>query len=209
MKNNDADAGGSLPRSEPSLNADRLSNDQRFSGDNSANKAHDVKVYLDTMSEVIYTELKQIAAAQMRREQPGHTLSPTSLVHEAYIKLQAVGVFATIQDESHTKALITRVMQRLLIDHFRARRAREARNNNHVKNAEPELMFSIQDANITSAITELANIDPRAADIMHLRYYSGLTLVQIAMCLGVSLSTIEKESRHASAWLKVRLKDKL
>jgi RNA polymerase sigma-70 factor (ECF subfamily) len=160
---------------------------------------------------VVYEELRRLAAGYMSRETPGHTLQPTALVHEAYLKL----VDQTRVDwkgKTHFFAVGARVMQRLLVDHARGRGAQkrgagwrsvtlsEALDPLAGEALDPEGLLDLN-----AAVEELAEIDEREAKVVTLRFFGGLTVDQVAEVLGVSKRTVENDWRHAQAWLRLKL----
>lgn len=160
---------------------------------------------------VVYEELRRLARRYMNRETPGHTLQPTALVHEAYLKL--VGqTRVDWQGKTHFLAVGARVMRRLLVDHARGRGAvkrgagRQCVTLSEVFGAlpgggmEPEQLLDLN-----AALDRLAVLDEREARVVTLRFFGGLTIDQVAEALGVSKRTVEYDWRHAQAWLKHEL----
>lgn len=156
-----------------------------------------------------YPELARIAARFLRNERSSHTLDPQALVHELWIRMTA-GLNVTIQDRSHFYALAANMMRRILIDHARARAAGK-RGGDHRRVsltavdgfrpiAHDEDLLSLE-----QALMELENDDPRAAQVVELRFFGGLDGAEIAAALGISEITVKRDWRAARAWLLTRL----
>jgi len=162
---------------------------------------------------VVYDELRRLARGYMSRETPGHTLQPTALVHEAYLKL----VDQTRVDwkgKTHFYAVGARVMRRLLVDHARERGALKRgagwQNVSFSEALDPlggEALDREQLLDLNAALEQLAEIDEREARVVTLRFFGGLTVEQVAEVLGMSKRTVENDWRHAQAWLRLRLSE--
>jgi RNA polymerase sigma-70 factor (ECF subfamily) len=161
-----------------------------------------------TLFDVLYRELRRLAEAVMRAERANHTLQPTALVHEAYLRLTAQDRVAW-QNRAHFFAIAAQMMRRVLIDHAREHLAAK-RPGAHLKvllddrigAAQPpacELMM------VDEALVELARIDPRQAQIVELKYFGGLSEQEVAAVLSVSRATVTREWQTARAWLYRRL----
>ena len=162
---------------------------------------------------LVYDELRRLAKGYMSRETPGHTLQPTALVHEAYLKL-VDQTRANWRGKTHFFAVGARVMRRLLVDHARERGAlkrgagwrsvtlSEATDSLGREGLGPEQILDLNDA-----LEQLAEVDDREAKVVTLRFFGGLTVEQVAEALGVSTRTVENDWRHAQAWLLVRLSE--
>jgi RNA polymerase sigma factor (TIGR02999 family) len=163
---------------------------------------------------VVYDELRRLARGYMSRETPGHTLQPTALVHEAYLKL----IDQTRVDwkgRTHFYAVGAKVMRRLLVDHARERGALKRgagwQNVSFSEALDPlggEVLDREQLLDLDSALEQLAEIDEREARVVTLRFFGGLTVEQVAEVLGMSKRTVENDWRHAQAWLRLRLSAK-
>jgi RNA polymerase sigma factor (TIGR02999 family) len=157
---------------------------------------------------LVYDELRRRAAGQLRRDRKEHTLQPTALVHEAYLRL--VGQREVDwQCRMHFFALASRMMRRVLVDHARARAA--------AKRPDASLRVTL-DSDLSSvdprgcdllmldeALSELAHLDQRQGSIVELCYFGGLTEDEVAATLSVSRSTVSRELRSAKAWLFRRM----
>jgi RNA polymerase sigma factor (TIGR02999 family) len=162
----------------------------------------------DELIPLVYAELHRQATARLRRERPDHTLQPTALVHEAYVRLIGQQRMAW-QNRAQFFGVAAQMMRRILVDHARARGA--AKRPSHrlrVSVREDEAMSPPLDCELIlldQASTELAALDPRQARIVELRYFGGLSDKEIAPALKVSRSTITRECQSARAWLYRRM----
>jgi len=164
---------------------------------------------LESLTPLVYGELRRIAQRLFGSESPGHTLQPTALVHEAYEKL--IGVDTDWQDRTHFYALAARMMRRLLVNHANARKAAK-RGGDALRvtldesavggNAEENLL------DLDYALSKLAGFDERMARILELHYFGGLTHEQAARVVGVSEPTSRRDLRLARAWLRKYMSEK-
>jgi RNA polymerase sigma factor (TIGR02999 family) len=162
----------------------------------------------DDLFPVIYGELRRVADRYLRRERHNHTLQPTALVHEAWLKLQNEHN-QNWYGRTHGLALGAQAMRRLLVDHGRHQK-REKRGGGVRPLAFDELMKAnttgavpIEDLlTLEDALTRLEAEDPRAAEVVSLRFFSGMSSKEVAEYLQVSLRTVEADWTHARAWLK-------
>ncbi len=157
---------------------------------------------------VAYQELRRMAAWQMQRERPGHTLQPTALVNELYLKLFGMEPVAW-QNRAHFFAVAARQIRRLLIDHARAHNARKREGGPAKLSlteagelAAPQAHDLIE---IDEALTRLQILDARAASVVELRFFGGLTETESAEALGISLATLKRDLDFARAWLSNQL----
>jgi RNA polymerase sigma factor (TIGR02999 family) len=160
---------------------------------------------------VIYGELRRVAERYLGRERRNHTLQPTALVHEAWLRLQNErGV--QWQGRTHGLALGAQAMRRLLVDHGRHQK-REKRGGGAQPIALDDLIKAsetgavpVEDLlTLENALSRLEAIDPRAAQVVVLRFFSGMSNPEVAEHLGLSLRTVESDWTHARAWLKREL----
>jgi RNA polymerase sigma-70 factor (ECF subfamily) len=164
----------------------------------------------ETLFPVVYNELRRLARGYMSRERSGHTLQPTALVHEAYLKL-VDQTRADWRGRTHFFAVGARVMQRLLVDHARERGAhKRGAGWRRVTLAgafgsAPDGLGPERLLDLNAALERLAALDEREARVVTLRYFGGLTVEQVAEVLGVSRRTVDSDWRHAQAWLKHEL----
>jgi RNA polymerase sigma factor (TIGR02999 family) len=163
---------------------------------------------LNRIVPLVYAELRRIARRRLDREGSARSLTPTVLVHDAYLKLMDVRE-ARFRDRAHFLAMASRVMRRLLIDRARARRAARRGGGAEVVEWEDDLVASDAQADaladLDEALTRLEAIDPRQGQIVEQRYFGGLTLEETAEVIGVSLATVKRELRFAHAWLAAAL----
>jgi RNA polymerase sigma factor (TIGR02999 family) len=151
----------------------------------------------------VYRDLRALAAHFLNNERPDHTLQPTALVHEAYLRL-ASGRPVQWQNRAHFIAVAARQMRRILIDHARGHKAAK-RNNSMIaismsdEPASPTHLESVLALN--SVLEELESHDPRVAQIVELRVFGGLTEKEIGVVLDTSLSTVKRDWAFARAWL--------
>lgn len=156
----------------------------------------------DELLSLIYAELRHLAAAKMAREQPGHTLQATALVHEAWLRL-GDGVFA---NRAHFFAAASEAMRRILIERAR-RKHREKRGGGaeHVDVAEFEIAAPLgneeESLAVHEALDRLAAHDALKAEVVKLRYFVGFSFEETAEVLGISVPTAKREWAYARAWL--------
>jgi RNA polymerase sigma factor (TIGR02999 family) len=158
----------------------------------------------DRLIPLVYQELRRRAAAYLRREARDHTLQPTALVHEAYLRLvdQRRAVW---QNRAQFFGVASQMMRRILVDRARARRmakrsGRWARVTlDDAGKVSPPVEAEVLD--LDAALTELAEFDPRKSQIAELRFFGGLSLEETGEVLGVSLATVERDWQAARAWL--------
>lgn len=157
----------------------------------------------------LYEELRRVASRLMRRERSAHTLSPTAVVHEAVMRLLGDAVFEQAEDRGHLMAAAARAMREVLIDHARRRAA--ARRGGGLRRLPLDAVmdyFEEQRLDVVAiheALDRLAVLDGRQAQVMTLRYFGGMTVLEVAAALGVSEVTVERDWRLARAWLAVQL----
>jgi len=163
---------------------------------------------LQQLMPVVYDELRRLAARYMRSERREHTLQPTALVNEAYIRLVEMKV--SWQDRAHFFAVAARLMRRLLVDHARANHRAKREGNFAMLSLDDAAEVSSSPASnviaVDEALTRLAEFDPRKSEILELRYFGGLSNEEVAEALGVSRATVQRDLRLAKAWLTRELK---
>ena len=160
------------------------------------------------LTPLVYQELKGISERVFRSENPGHTLQPTALINELYLKLEGADVSWT--DRSHFYALSARLMRRILVNHARSKNALKRGSGNdmltlHEENIDGGSGVDIEILSLDIAMQELAAFDSRKADLLELHFFGGLTHVELAKLLAVAQSTVNRDIRLAKAWLKKRL----
>jgi len=160
---------------------------------------------LDQLLPIVYDECRRVAARQLRAERPNHTLNPTALVHEMYLRLIDQHR-ADWRNRAQFFGIVARTMRRVLVDHARARKAK--------KRGAGRTLLSIGDAldtpdssatadidAIDQALHQLARLDPDQERIVELRFFAGLTVEETAHVLGISPRTVKREWAMARAWL--------
>lgn len=162
----------------------------------------------DALLPIVYEQLRRMAAGAMHAQSPAHTLQPTALVHEVYLKL--IGPDRVFADRMHFMAVASMAMRQVLTDH--ARRVRAARRGgdrqridvetNGLAGRAGELIDAVA---LDEALTRLADLDPRRHRVVELRFFGGLTVDEVAEILAVSKSTVEADWRAARAWLMADL----
>ncbi|HEY8548912.1 MAG TPA: sigma-70 family RNA polymerase sigma factor [Vicinamibacterales bacterium] len=163
---------------------------------------------VDRLIPEVYGELRRLARAYLRREPPGLTLQTTALVNEAYIRL--VGQRRVQwQSRGHFFGVTAQIMRRILVDCARARRT--------AKRGDARLPIPLDEdraaatpvrddvESLNEALQELEQVDPRQGQIVELRFFGGLTHEEIAVALGISVPTVEREWRTAKMWLRYRM----
>ena len=168
----------------------------------------------DELFPLIYTELRKVAGRYLGRERRNHTLQPTALVHEVWMKLQNDRA-AAWQGRTHGLALGAQAMRRVLVDHGRHQK-REKRGGgvqpvvlDDLLHAAATRAVPVEDLlTLEAALSRLEAIDPRAAQVVILRFFSGMTSTEVAEHLGLSVRTVEADWTHARAWLKRELAGK-
>jgi RNA polymerase sigma-70 factor (ECF subfamily) len=157
---------------------------------------------LDELTPLVYRELRQLAASYLRKERLGHTLQPTALVHEAYVRL-VDQANPNWQSRSHFFGVAARLMRQILVDHARRKQAGkravikvpldEAVSFRHERSR--DLMA------LDNGLNALEKLDPRKCKAVELRYFGGLSMEEIAEALEVSTITVRRDLRMAEAWL--------
>jgi RNA polymerase sigma factor (TIGR02999 family) len=166
------------------------------------------KAATDQVMPLVYQELRRLAASYLRAQSPGHTLQPTALVHEAYLRLVA-RASADWNDRAHFFNLAAGIMRQVLVDHARAKVAAKRGGASAKVEFNDTLNYSDEKAAdlvaLDNALQGLAAFDERKARVVELRYFGGLTVEEIAGTLGVSVATVGRETRYAEAWLRREL----
>lgn len=157
----------------------------------------------EQLAEALYPELRRIAAGLMRRERPDHTLQPTALIGEAYLRL-VDQTSAEWKDRAHFLGVASRVMRQVLVDHAR-RHGAGKRGGGARRLTLSDPVVGAADAVdllvVNDALERLAAIDPRAAHVVEMRVFGGLTVQEMAHVLGVSKRTVDADWSMARLWL--------
>ena len=160
----------------------------------------------DDLLPLVYAELRQLAQARMNREPDGHTLQPTALVHEAYVRLINQREEPQWNHRGHFFSAAAEAMRRILVENAR-RKKRIKRGGDEWTRADLDPRQIVQPTRredllaLDQALEQLETAHPRKAELIKLRYFGGLTMPQSAKALGISLSTAEREWRYARVWL--------
>jgi RNA polymerase sigma-70 factor, ECF subfamily len=163
----------------------------------------------DRLLPLVYEELRRLARGYMARERDNHTLQPTALVHEAFLRLVDQRDVAW-QDRAHFLAIAAQAMRRVLLDHARRHRAKKRDGGQRETLDEGALgdargSASLDILALDQALVRLADFDPRALRVVELRYFAGLDVEETAEVLGLSTATVKRDWRDARAWLRREL----
>ena len=160
---------------------------------------------MEQLLPLVYDDLRRLARHFMRRERPEHTLQPTALVNEAYIRLRGVNV--PWKDRAHFLAVCARLMRRLLVDHARASHSAKRESHKISLDKAPEVSVkpSWDLVALDEALKQFATFDARKVEIVELHFFGGLSNIEIADALGLSRATVQRDLRLAKAWLKRQL----
>jgi len=154
---------------------------------------------------LVYDELRKLAAGKMSRESAGHTLQPTALVHEAFLKLVGPAPGAAWNGRTHFYAAAAEAMRHILIDHARRnRRVRHGGGRQRIDFPEADMVAEAPSRDLLAldeALTRFASEDPQKAELVRLRYFAGLTLEEAADLLNISRATAARHWAYARAWL--------
>jgi RNA polymerase sigma factor (TIGR02999 family) len=162
----------------------------------------------ESLFPLVYEELRALAAASFRSERPDHTLQPTALVHEAYLRLIGQQHVAW-QNRAHFFGIAAQMMRRVLVDHARRKKAAKrdaptfrvelSDQREEPADMDPEILA------LDEVLRVLEGLDPRQARIVELRFFGGLTVEETAEVAGVGTATVKREWRTARAWLRREL----
>jgi RNA polymerase sigma-70 factor (ECF subfamily) len=158
----------------------------------------------DRLIPLVYSDLRRLARGQLRREPAGHSLQPTLLVHEAYLRL--AGAAVNWQNRTHFLSVAARVMRRILVERARAiravKRGGEALRITLTSQIEAPTSDPVDVLQLDDALLRLERMDARQAGVVELCYFGGLTYPEIAETLHISEATVDRDLRHARAWLR-------
>lgn len=156
---------------------------------------------------LVYDELRKLAAAKMATENPGHSLDATELVHEAYLRLTGKQSF---ESRSHFMRAAAEGMRRILVDHARQRNAAKRGGGKRVAFAEELVRADEPDSDLEAlneALTRLAAVQPKVAELVQLRYFAGLTIPDAAAVLEIAPRTADAWWAYARGWLATELRN--
>ena len=152
---------------------------------------------------LVYGELRQLAAAYLRGERQGHTLQPTALVHEAYLRLVQQSTPDWLS-RSHFYGVAARVMRQVLVDH--ARRKQAKKRTGEMVSLEQVVSFQADRSSdlvaLDTSLKDLEKLDARKCKAIELRYFAGLSMDEIAQSMNLSVDTVRRDLRMAQAWLR-------
>jgi RNA polymerase sigma factor (TIGR02999 family) len=163
---------------------------------------------LEKLVPLVYEELQRRARRLMGRERPGHSLQPTALLHEAYLRLVGSKPLEC-RDRNHFYALSARLMRQVLVDHARSRRSRKRGGGAAALTFDDALMGREAGPDLVrldEALRALAETDERKCRVVELRFFGGLSAEETAEVLGVSAQTVLRDFRLARAWLEREMK---
>ena len=170
----------------------------------------DAKAF-EALMPIVYQELRQLAGHYLRQERPDHTLQPTALVHEAYLRLSGIREMK-LHSRAHFFGAAAQVMRRVLVDYARERRALKRGGPSPQMVSLDEAMDSPIDGGVDivsldEALDALQEIAPQRARVVELRYFGGLSIDETADYLGVAPATVKRDWAFARAWLFRRLSE--
>jgi len=167
------------------------------------------KEALADLTPLVYKELRRLAASHLRRERKSHTLQPTALVHEAYLRL-VDQKNPNWQNRSHFFGVASQLMRRILVDHARKRQA--CKRAVQRVSLEESVCFQHERSRellaLDASLTALEKLDPRKGRAVELRYFGGLSMEEIAQMLDISAVTVRRDLRMAEAWLNREMQDR-
>lgn len=167
------------------------------------------KAALDALVTVLYSELRRLARSMLAEERPDHTLQPTALIHEAYLRLVDQHS-ADIRDRTHFLSLAASMMRRILINHANAQQA--VKRQAFVRAASlseepgaPEPPPAVDLLALDHSLEKLTQLDPQQGRVVELRYFGGLSIEETAEVMGISPATVKREWQTARLWLMQQL----
>src|SRR5262245_11166332 len=159
---------------------------------------------LDQLLPLVYSELRHLASRALRRERRDHTLQPTALVHEAYLRLIDQRN-VNWQNRAHFFAIASQAMRRIIVDHARRHNAIKRGGDNLKVELEAAMLVpgakDVDVVRLDDALTELAAFDPQQCRIVELRFFGGLSIEETAEVVGISPATVKRDWSMAKAWL--------
>ena len=158
---------------------------------------------LETLTPLVYDELRRLAGSYMRRERPDHTLQSTALVHEAYVRL--VDQRVEWKSRSHFFGIAAQMMRRILVDHAKQHKSAKRGSGIRPVTLDEPLQVARQPSMdmvaLDDALSALTAIDPQRAKIVELRFFGGLSNEEVAEVLAISTATVQRQWAGARAWL--------
>lgn len=164
---------------------------------------------LDELMPLVYQELRKLAGSYLRSERPDHTLQPTALIHEAYLRMVGQDM-PQWQSRAHFFGVAARLMRQILVEHARTRHAaKRGGDRQKISLDDAPQVFAQADAAellaLDDALTKLAAFDERRSRILEMRSFGGMSVEETAQALGVSDTTVKREMRLAQAWIRREL----
>jgi RNA polymerase sigma factor (TIGR02999 family) len=167
------------------------------------------KSVVSQLMPLVYDELRRLAASYMRQERPDHTLQPTALVHEAYLRLVKQRE-TSWKNRAHFFGVAAQLMRRILVDHARGHLRTKRGGEAQKVSLDEAFAFSpdqsAQLVGVDEALSRLEKLDPCQCRVVELRFFGGLTVDEAAEALHISPRTVEREWKFARAWLYMELK---
>ena len=164
----------------------------------------------DRLLPLVYDQLRRLAGSMLNQESPGNTLQPTALVHETYLRM-ADQTRVDWRGKSHFFAIGAKMMRRILVDHARGKKRNKRGGDMPRIPLTDDLCVTSRNEEdvlaVEEALKKLAELDPRQAQIVELRFFGGLTMEEVAEVLNVSKRTVESEWTMVRAWLRRELSD--
>jgi RNA polymerase sigma factor (TIGR02999 family) len=157
---------------------------------------------LNQLLPLVYEELRRVASRHLRRERKDHTLRTTALIHEAYLRLARSPL--NVENRCHFLALTSNMMRQILVDYARERLAKKRNGGCRVTLTDDVAVSecsAVDVLTVDGALTKLADLDPKQARVVELRWFGGLSIEETAEVLGVSTGTVKRDWATARAWL--------
>ena len=157
---------------------------------------------------LVYAELRRLASSYLRREIPNHTLQPTALIHEAFLRLMGQREKVDWESRKHFLNMTAQLMRQILVDYARRRKSAKRGYGLRLEMDESRMPASLRSADLVAlddALNEFAKIDPRKARVVELRYFGGLQIQEIADLLDIHVNTVRRDLHVALCWLKASL----
>lgn len=158
---------------------------------------------LNDLLPLVYTELRRLAHAYLRKERPGHTLQSAALVHEAYLRLEKRGE-VRFENRSHFLAICAQLMRQILVDYARTRATAKRDGGFKLTLEDNVVPAKSRDVNLVAlddALNELGRLDPQQGKIVEMRFFGGLSIEETAQVLGISPATVKRDWATARVWL--------
>jgi RNA polymerase sigma factor (TIGR02999 family) len=165
------------------------------------------KTVLDEIIPLVYQELRQIAQGYLRHEPAGHTLQPTALIHEAYLRMVQQS-HPDYSSRAHFYGISARIMRQILVDYARRRHSKKRGVEGDVQFSEclqPSSGRPLKIVALDEALERFSSIDHRKSALVEMRFFGGMTAEEIAECAGIPVHTVRRELRIAQAWLRKEL----